>query len=52
MRKLRRAVAKTNMRLCGLRQICKGDFFAKHWREYAVPIQYPKKPKRRRRARA
>lgn len=38
MRKLRRAVAKTNMKRKGIRRICKktgyGSYFAEHWREY------------------
>lgn len=43
MRKLRRMVAKTNMRNAGIHKTCKKDvhtkygktsYFAEHWREY------------------
>lgn len=38
MRKLKRLVAKTNMKKKGICKICKdfgdGSYFAKHWREY------------------
>jgi hypothetical protein len=34
MRKLKRMVARNNMKKAGLSRIHKGDFFSKHWREY------------------
>ena len=37
MRKLKRTVAKYNMRRLGLTKICKDDFFAKNWRQYVNP---------------
>lgn len=34
MRKLKRRIAKVNMKKRGMRKICKDGFFASHWREY------------------
>ncbi len=34
MRKLKRMVARNNMKKAGLSRIHKGDFFSKNWREY------------------
>ena len=34
LRTLARNKAKNKMKQKGLSKICKGDFFAKHWREF------------------
>lgn len=35
LRTLARSKAKNKMKQKGLSKICKGDFFAKHWKKYA-----------------
>lgn len=37
MRKLKRAVAKNNMKKAGLTKFCKNGWFRLHWREYVNP---------------
>lgn len=44
LRHLARNRAKTNMKKIGMRRVCKGDYFCKHWRRFNA--SWGKKPKK------